>query len=145
MGREHNLHIANEYLARLARGDAPESLAGLFHEDVELDIAGDVGALPWIGRSRGRMAVAGFIHGLRQRLDSLKFDVTDVLANENKAVILGELASRIKANGQLIETSFALVLTIDSGKIIRYGFLEDSFAVSRAARAPQCANGQPCG
>ena len=135
MSRERNIHLANEYLARLARGDAPESLAGLFHEDVELDIAGDVGALPWLGHSRGRTAAVAFFRSLRQLLDPLKFEVTDVLANENKAVILGELASRIKSNGRIIESAFAIVLTIDNETIIRYSLLEDSFAVSRAARA----------
>jgi ketosteroid isomerase-like protein len=48
-------------------------------------------------------------------------------------VIVGELASRVKSTGQTVETAFAL--TVSGGEITRFRMLEDSFAVSRAARA----------
>jgi hypothetical protein len=51
------------------------------------------------------------------------------------AVILGELASRVSAIGKIIESAFALTLTVSDGEITRFHMLEDSFAVSRAARS----------
>jgi ketosteroid isomerase-like protein len=59
----------------------------------------------------------------------------DVLTNESRAVIVGELASRVKSTGKTIETAFALVLTISGGEIVRFQMLEDSFAVSKVTRA----------
>jgi uncharacterized protein len=50
-------------------------------------------------------------------------------------VILGSLASKVKQTGKTIETSFAIVLTVAHGEIVRFHMLEDSFAVSQAARA----------
>jgi len=40
----------------------------------------------------------------------------------------------LKANGRTIETDFAIVLTIANGMITRFQMLEDSYAVSAAAR-----------
>jgi ketosteroid isomerase-like protein len=49
-------------------------------------------------------------------------------------VILGELATTVKRTHRTIEGSFAIVLTISGGRITRFQMLEDSFAVSQAAR-----------
>lgn len=134
MSRTQNLEVAQSFLAGLARGDAPENVASLFTENVEWDIDGDVGALPWIGHKTGRAAVIEFIRDGGQLLERLKFDVLDMLASESRAVILGEFASKIKSNGKVVETAFVIVLTISEGKITNFRLFEDSFAVSKAAR-----------
>ena len=67
-------------------------------------------------------------------LESLKFEVQAVFTNDDRAVIIGELSSRVKATGRIIDTAFALILTIADGQITRFQMLEDSFATSNAAR-----------
>jgi ketosteroid isomerase-like protein len=57
------------------------------------------------------------------------------LADEDRAVIVGERASRVNTIGRVIESAFALILTVSDGKITRFQMLEDTFAVSRAARS----------
>jgi hypothetical protein len=99
---------------------------------VEFEIAGDIGALPWIGRKSGRSAASDFIRDTRRLIERIRFDVQDILAAENLAVILGELVSRINATGKMVESAFALILTVSGGEITRFQMLEDSFAVSRA-------------
>jgi ketosteroid isomerase-like protein len=49
-------------------------------------------------------------------------------------VILGSLACKFKRTGKIVKTDFAIVLTIANGEIARFQVLEDSFAVSQAAR-----------
>jgi ketosteroid isomerase-like protein len=49
-------------------------------------------------------------------------------------VILGSLASKLKRTGKIIKTDFAIVLSVANGETVRLQMLEDSFAVSRAAR-----------
>jgi hypothetical protein len=56
------------------------------------------------------------------------------MANEWRAITVGELASIIEATARLVETAFTMLLTIVDGRTIRFQMLEDSFAVSRAAR-----------
>jgi len=51
-----------------------------------------------------------------------------------RALILGSLASKLKRTGKIVRTDFAIVLTVANGEIVRFQMLEDSFAVSQAAR-----------
>jgi ketosteroid isomerase-like protein len=134
MSQKLNGDIARKLLAAIGTGADPDSIAALFSEDVAFEIPGDDGVLPWIGRRTGRGAVADFIRGTRSLTEPVKFDIQDILASEDRAVILGELATRIKVTGKTIETAFAIVLTVSDGRISRFQMLEDSFEVSRAAR-----------
>jgi ketosteroid isomerase-like protein len=93
-----------------------------------------VGVLPWVGHKSGRKAVTDFVDDTRSMLDAISFGVQDVLANDERAVILGSLASRSKRTGNIVDTAFAIILTIVGGEITKFLMLEDSFAVSRAAR-----------
>jgi ketosteroid isomerase-like protein len=67
-------------------------------------------------------------------IERISFEVSDVLASDERAVILGSLASKLKHTGRIINTDFAIVLTVADGEIVRFQMLEDSFAVSQATR-----------
>ena len=122
----------NQLFEKLHAGAAPEAIASLFGEDVDWHIPGDVDLVPWIGRRQGRDGVAAFLRDLRQRVEPLRFEIRSIVAEGEKAVALGELESRVKSTGNIIETEFAIELTVRSGLIVRYRLFEDSFAVSRA-------------
>ena len=76
--------------------------------------------LPFIGRKTGREAVAHFIRDLRSLTEPVKFDVQDILASDARAVIVGELATRVKATDKVIESAFAIILTVSVGEIARF-------------------------
>jgi len=61
--------------------------------------------------------------------------ISDMFANDDKAVILGRLQSRVNATGKHIDSHFAIVLTFAGDKVASLLMLEDSFAVSAAAHA----------
>lgn len=134
MSREQNVHIAQKLLTLIGQGAASDEIATLFSSDAQFEIAGDVGALPWIGQKAGRSAASDFFRDTRRLTQLVRFDVQAILADDSRAAILGELASKVHATGKIIETAFALILTISSLEITRFQMLEDSFAVSRAAR-----------
>jgi ketosteroid isomerase-like protein len=92
-------------------------------------------ALPWIGHRTGRQAVVDFVSTTRALLEPLSFDVEDIAASDTRAVIVGELASRIRTTDKVVETAFAIILTVAGERITRFQMLENSFAVSLAARA----------
>ena len=135
MSQEQSVRIAQQLLADIGSGAEPDEIAALFSADVQFEVPGDVGALPWIGRRNGRSAVSDFIRGTRLLLERVRFDVEGILGDEDRAIIFGDLASKVNATGRIIESPFALILNISGGKIARFQMLEDSFAVSRAARA----------
>src|SRR5712672_1540985 len=134
MNQNSTLHLAEEFLRRMGSGAEPAEIARLFSENMEWEIAGDTGILPWIGQKSGRAAVTDFVRDSRAMIERISFEVHDTLAGDNRAVILGSLTSKLKRNGKVVTTAFAIVLTVASGEIVRFQMLEDSFAVSQMAR-----------
>lgn len=134
MSIKDNLEIAHLFLARLGEDAPHEQIAQLFSADLDWNIPGDTGVLPWIGHKTGRSAVVDFLRDASQMIERIRFEVHDVLASEERVIIFGELASRIKKTGKTVEQAYAIVLTIADGKITRFLMLEDSFATANAAR-----------
>ena len=134
MNQNDTLHLAQEFLRRMGSGVEPSEIAKLFSETLEWDIAGDTGALPWIGHKSGRAAITDFVRESRAMIERISFEVHDILASDNRAAILGSLTSKLKRNGNVVTTDFAIVLTVANGEIVRFQMLEDSFAVSQMAR-----------
>jgi len=134
MNREQNHRLAQQLLGEMAKGSDADDISRLFSIDVKFEIAGEVGLLPWLGRKTGRKAVADFIRDTRHLIERIRFDVHEILASEERAVAVGELASRIKATGKILTSEFAMILTFSNGEIKSFSLLEDSFALSQAAR-----------
>ena len=134
MSIEQNTRLAQELLSRMGSGAEPNEIASLFSEDLEYEIAGDVSAAPWIGKKKGRKAFAEFMRDLHAMVEPLKYEVHDIVANDRRAVILGELAAKARTTGKTVETAFAYVLTVVNGEITQFRMFEDSFAISMAAR-----------
>ena len=118
----------------MGSGAEPAEIAKLFSENMEWEIAGDTGVLPWIGQKSGRAAITDFVNDSRAMIERISFDVHDILAAHNRAVVLGSLASKLKRTGKIMKTDFAIALTVANGEIVRFQMFEDSFAVSQAAR-----------
>jgi hypothetical protein len=128
------LSLAQEFLRRMGSGAEAAEIANLASENLEWEIAGDTGVLPWIGKKSGRTALVDFVNGLRSLTEPVSFDVNDVLANDKGAVILGSAKTKLKRTGNVVKTDFAIILTVGNGEIVRFQMLEDSFAVSQWAR-----------
>jgi ketosteroid isomerase-like protein len=134
MSRQQNIAIAQKVLEAIGSGQDPTKIATLFGTDLVFEIQGDVGALPWIGRRTGRLAISDFIRDLRALTEPVSFDVEDILASDERAAIVGSLQTRIKATDRIIASQFAIILTITGDVVTRFQMLEDSFDVSKAAR-----------
>jgi len=132
MSQNNTFHLAQEFLDALSRSAEPADIANLFSENVDWKFAGDTNALPWIGQKSGRAAIIDFLTQSRALIDRISFEISDVLANERRAVILGSLASEVKRTGKVVKTDFAIILTVNGGEIVCFQMLEDSFAVSQA-------------
>jgi ketosteroid isomerase-like protein len=134
MTQANNIIVAQQLLSGIGDGIAPDTLAAMFAEDLRFEIQGDDGVLPWIGRKTGRQAAADFFRQIRLLTEPVKFEVEDILGSPNRAVIVGELVTRIKSSGKENHTQFAIILTISGDKITRFQMLEDSFDLSRTVR-----------
>ncbi|HEY2616120.1 MAG TPA: nuclear transport factor 2 family protein [Acetobacteraceae bacterium] len=137
MARTDNIGIARELLGRLGSGAEPAAIVELFAEGMTWDIPGDTSAFPWIGRQSGTQAVVSFLAETTEKLERIRLDVDEVLASDERAVVLGRLASKVRRTSKVVDTAFAIILAISEGRITRFRMLEDSFAVSQAAYADE--------
>jgi ketosteroid isomerase-like protein len=129
------LQLAQQFLAKMGANASPEEMAALCVPDLAWNIPGDTGALPWIGAKSGNQAVADFVRDSAALMTRDGLEIRDILANDQRAVILGHLQSRVNATGKQIDSEFAMVLTFADDKVASLLMLEDSFAVSVAAHA----------
>jgi len=130
-----NIEITQKLLAGIGGGQEPNEIATLFSDDLVFEIQGDDGVLPWVGKKSGKQAIVDFISKIRVLTEPLKFDVEDILASDGRAAIIGSLETKIKATDKITATQFAIILTVKDELVTRFQMLEDSFDVSKAARA----------
>jgi uncharacterized protein len=135
MSVNKNAAIARALVEGIGSGKDPADIAMFFDEQLLFEIQGDDGVLPWIGRKTGRGAIADFLRYARAMTEPVSFDVEDILASESRAAIVGSLETRVKATGKCIRSQFVMILTVSGNLVTRFQMLEDSFAVSKAARA----------
>ena len=135
MSQDKNVAIAQAVLEGIGGGKDPADIAALVDERLLFEIQGDDGVLPWIGRKTGRSAIADFIRDVRAMTEPVSFEVEDILTSESRAAIVGALQTRVKATGKLIQSQFAIILTVSGDLVTRFQMLEDSLDVSIAARA----------
>jgi ketosteroid isomerase-like protein len=129
-----NRHLAEQFLGKLGSGASAEEIAALCAPDLDWNIPGDSGVLPWVGHKTGNSAIAEFVRDTQTMIQRESLEIHEVLASEKRAIILGELRSRVTTTTKLIDTPFAIVLTFSGDKIASFLMLEDSFATSNAAR-----------
>lgn len=134
MNTEHNLRLAQQFLAKIGGGASPDEMAALCVPELDWNIPGDIGVLPWVGRQRGRGAIADFVRDTQTMIERISLDIQDVLASDARAMVLGHLQTRINATGKVIDSAFAIVLIFSGDKIASFLMLEDSHATSLAAR-----------
>jgi len=79
MSHEQTRRVAQQLLDAMGKGAAPDEIAALFSADVQFEIAGEAGLLPWLGRRNGRAAVADFIRDTRRLIERVRFDVHEIL------------------------------------------------------------------
>ncbi|GLY67692.1 nuclear transport factor 2 family protein [Amycolatopsis taiwanensis] len=116
---------------------AADDFAGageLFADEVDWDIPGATEIVPWIGRRRTGVEAGEFYAGLDDYLERDIFEVERIFVDGDEAVAVGHLRSIVRATGGVIETPFAIRMTVTAGRITRYLILEDSYRVATAAK-----------
>lgn len=91
-------------------------------------------AIPWSKTYRGVGEVQGFFGRLMQNFDVLAFNLDGIVAEGSEAAAFGFFRYRVKATGLECATDWCARFTVHEGKISRYQFFEDSYAIARAFR-----------
>jgi len=75
MSSDTSLQIAKTFLSKLRSGAPPDEVATLFSADLEWDIPGDAGVLPWVEHQSGRQAVIDFLSDSARMIERISFEV----------------------------------------------------------------------
>jgi uncharacterized protein len=132
---ETNALIAKQFLAKIGGPVSAEGVGALFSPDLDWNIPGDTSAMSWVGHKKGREAVIAFVRDTATNVKRIKFEVTEILTSEARAVILGKNQVLFKATGKTVDAPFAIVLTTDGKLITEFLMFEDGVATAQAARA----------
>lgn len=116
MSQDQNIRIAKQFLAGIGAGADPDEIAPLFSTEVRFEVPGDVGALPWIGRKSGRRAASDFFRDTRRLIEQGPLRCPRHLGGRGAGRHVGEVASRVKLTGKVIESAFALILDISDSR-----------------------------
>lgn len=128
------LDVINTLSMSTATAADVADIAELISDDVDWFVVGDPAVVPWAGRWTGKAGVVQFYATLRAETVSERFDVAAVLAQANRVAVIGELATRVKRTGKLIECEFIFDFVVENGLITRFRPFEDSLAVAQACR-----------
>ncbi|MEM9574385.1 MAG: nuclear transport factor 2 family protein [Pseudomonadota bacterium] len=122
------------FMGAMGNGDM-EKMSSLMADDMVWHNEGD-SSLPWIGESRGKEAIFGFLTVFSQNLQTTKWENTDAFASGDTVAVFGTMNGVTTKSGKEIgEFTFALRAKVRNSQVILWHWFEDSFAVSQAYHA----------
>ncbi|MEU8079618.1 nuclear transport factor 2 family protein [Catellatospora citrea] len=133
--------IVDEYLARLAEGDA-ERIAELFADEVECYVAASEAA-PWMA-SRGLAADFLRLTMPRFELGRSTVEADKVLVDGTDAVVLGHFIHVIKPTGRRLSSPVAIHLSVSAGRITSMHMYEDNVALVSRIRGKRPITSSAC-
>ena len=132
MDAQQNKRIIMEGLQLFQKGDIQQML-NHFHDDAEW-LSPDAEAVPFAGNFHGKQEVARFFAEVGGSLEPMRFDVHDIVAENDKVVVIGEATWRVKSTGRTYENPWVNVFTLRDGKVIRTNAYFDTAPAERAFR-----------
>ena len=81
MCSQENLRLAQQFLEKMGSGASADEISALCAPDLEWDIPGDSGVLPWVGHKTGREAISDFVRDTQTMIERISFEIRDVLAS----------------------------------------------------------------
>jgi len=102
-------------------------------DDVVFEYSPTTANIPWLAPRKGKVEAAGFFKDLEQ-IDITKFQVNDIVGNDNVAVGLVTITATVKATGKTItEIDEPHVWRFNkAGKIVAFRHAPDTYAQWKA-------------
>jgi hypothetical protein len=134
MQETQNTKVVQEAYAAFARGDIQGILDRLADDVSWTGVYGTAAYVPTSGERRGRAAVATFFKQVAETVSFMKFEPKEFIATGDKVVALGHYVAKT-STGRGFDADFAMVFTLQNGKVTRFQEFSDSAAIN-AAYAP---------
>jgi hypothetical protein len=132
MDAQQNKQLVMDGYRLFQNGDIPGMLA--YADDAAAWISPDAEAIPFAGSFHGKAEVARFFSELVAAMQPTRFVIKDVIAENDKVVVLGEATWLVKSTGRTYDSPWVHVFTMRDGKFIRVEALYDTAPAERAFR-----------
>ena len=130
MSAEENKRVVQSIFEAFGRGDIAGVL-GHVSEDVTWKAPGpDV--IPYFGDRRGHAGATEFFVQLGTSVDFEHFEPGAFVAEGDRVVALGRERGRVKGTGKTFDNEWALVFTLDGGKVRGFQCYENTAAIAEA-------------
>ena len=90
--------------------------------------------LPWAGTNHGPDSLTTALGTMFTWWENERFDVTDVIGNEDRAAVFGSFRYRSRSQDKVVESPFAILIRAANGKITYVQFMEDTYATAASFR-----------
>ena len=126
-----NTMLVQESYGHFSKGNIPALLENLA-DDVVWNSPGPKEILPWVGRYTGKAGVGEFFRLVDQETEFLKFEPREFIEQGNKVVALGFIEGRSKKTGKVSSSDWAMVFTVQNGKITHFREYVDTYSEVKA-------------
>jgi ketosteroid isomerase-like protein len=131
MREAQNTKVAQEAYAAFGRGDVQTILDRLADDVIWKPVYGAAAYVPTSGERRGKPAVATFFKQVAEHINFLKFEPKEFVATGDKVVALGHYTGKSPI-GKTFDSDFAMVFTLQNGKVSHFQEFSDSAAINAA-------------
>jgi ketosteroid isomerase-like protein len=132
MAEQENVRTVQEIYVAFGRGDIP-AILNTVGDDIDWTNAGPPD-IPYARSRRGREQIAQFFATLNESVEVERFEPREYIAQGDQVVALGSWRARVRANGRVFDSGWAMVWRFRNGKVVGFRSYEDTAAVASAFR-----------
>ena len=137
MDAQQNKQLVMDGYRLFQSGDIPGMMA--YADDDAAWIGADAESVPFAGSFHGKAEVGRFFSELLKTMQPTRFVIKDVIAENDKVVVLGEATWLVRSTGRTYDSQWVHVFTMRDGKVTRFEAHADTAAGERAFRSDQPA------
>lgn len=133
MADSQNVQVVEQLYASFGRGDMP-AILGVLDENVDWLFVGRPGDVPFAGQRHGHQQMIEFFTIVGQSLEVHEFGPREIMAFDDKVLVLGHERVRVRATDRFFETDWIHLFTIQDSKIVRLREFYDTATMAAAFR-----------
>jgi hypothetical protein len=133
MAGSANVQVVEQLYTAFGGGDVA-GILGVLSEDVDWLFVGRPEDVPFAGPRHGHQQMIEFFTIVGQTADVLAFGPSEIIAFDDKVLVLGHERVRVRATDKIFETDWAHLFTIEDGKIVRLREFYDTATIAEAYR-----------
>jgi uncharacterized protein len=129
MSETSNVQLVRDGYADFVSGNIPGVLSR-FADSFEFTVPG-APEVPYARTSRNREELTEFFQGLDANVQITVFEPREYFASGDRVVALGHYEGEVKRTGHRFATPWAMVWTIQDGKVTRFEEMSDPSALKK--------------